>query len=112
MTKENTMLYLILLRYRASLDDVDRHVDAHRRFLHEQYAAGRFLLSGAQEPRVGGAILARGGSRDELAQLLEQDPFKQAGIADYEIIAWAPTLRHADVPAGLAPDAVIGGVRQ
>jgi uncharacterized protein YciI len=111
LNKEIDMLYLILLRYRTSLDDVDRHIDAHRHFLHEQYAAGRFLLSGAQEPRVGGAILARGGSLEDITQLLEQDPFRQAGIADYEIIAWTPTLRHPDIPAELAPDAVIGGVR-
>jgi len=111
LNKETDMLYLILLRYRASLDDVDRHIDAHRRFLHEQYAAGRFLLSGAQEPRVGGVVLARGGSLEDITQLLEQDPFRQVGIADYEIIAWTPTLRHPDIPAGLAPDAVIGGVR-
>jgi uncharacterized protein YciI len=109
LNKEIDMLYLILLHYRASLDEVDRHIDAHRRFLHEQYAVGRFLLSGPQEPRGGGVILARGGSLEEITQLLEQDPFRQAGIADYQIIAWAPTLRHQDIPAGLAPDAVIGG---
>jgi uncharacterized protein YciI len=111
LNKEIDMLYLILLHYRATLEEVDRHIDAHRRFLHEQYAAGRFLLSGAQEPRAGGVILARGGSLEEITQLLEQDPFQQAGIADYEIVAWAPTLRHPDIPAGLAPDAVLGGAR-
>lgn len=99
------MLYLILLRYRVALSEVDRHLDAHRAFLERHYAAGHFLLSGRQEPRAGGVILARGASREEVAGWLREDPFQQAGVADYEIIAWLPSLRHADVPAMLAPQA-------
>ncbi|MGT2430483.1 YciI family protein [Cupriavidus basilensis] len=68
------MLYLILLRYRAPLEELDRHLAAHRDFLHRHYAAGHFLLSGRQEPRVGGAILARGTSREEVAGWLAEDP--------------------------------------
>ncbi|WP_084199646.1 YciI family protein [Noviherbaspirillum autotrophicum] len=104
------MLYLILLRYRAALDEVDRHLDAHRAFLEQHYAAGHFLLSGRQEPRIGGAILARAGSREDVAGWLADDPFRQAGVADYDIVAWMPTLRHADVPATLAPQASEAGV--
>ncbi|MGN6388929.1 MAG: YciI family protein [Burkholderiaceae bacterium] len=99
------MLYLILLRYRVAMAEVDRHLDAHRAFLHRHYALGHFLLSGRREPRTGGVILARGASPDEVAGWIEEDPFRQAGVADYDIIAWQPGLRHPDMPATFAPDA-------
>ncbi|MDF3839135.1 YciI family protein [Cupriavidus basilensis] len=101
------MLYLILLRYRAPLAELDRYLAAHREFLHRHYAAGHFLLSGRQEPRVGGAILARGLSREEVGGWLVEDPFHKEGLADYEVIAWAPGLRAAEVPAAWAPDAEV-----
>jgi uncharacterized protein YciI len=99
------MLYLILLRYPVPLDEVEPHLDAHRGWLRQHYEAGHFLLSGPQQPRVGGAILARGPDRETVFAWLQDDPFRRAGVAEYELVAWAPTLRHADVPAALAPDA-------
>jgi uncharacterized protein YciI len=97
------MLYLVLLRYRASLSEVDRYLEAHRRFLLDHYQQGHFLLSGRQEPRHGGVILARAGSREEVARWIAEDPFHQSMVADYEIIAWTPTLKHPDVPEQLVP---------
>jgi len=101
------MLFLILLRYRVALDQVEAHIDAHRGWLRQHYAAGHFLLSGPQEPRSGGAILARASDREAVLQWLRDDPFHSAGVADYEVVAWVPTLRHPDLPAGLAPQAAV-----
>ena len=101
------MLYLVLLRYRAALAEVDRHLEAHRRFLLDHYQQGHFLLSGRQEPRQGGVILARAGSRGEVAGWIAEDPFHQYGVADHEVIAWTPTLRHPEVPERLAPSGAV-----
>lgn len=102
------MLYLILLRYRAPLAEIDRHVEAHRAWLHAHYAAGHFLLSGPQEPRLGGAILARGAAREEVAGWIAGDPFHAAGVAEYEIVGWRPLLRDARLPVEFAPEAAAG----
>ncbi len=99
------MLFLILLQYRVPTGEVDRHLEEHRSYLQRHYAAGHFLLSGPQEPRTGGAILAIAGSRDEVAQWVSEDPFQRANVADYTIVAWKPTLRGPMIPAALAPDA-------
>jgi uncharacterized protein YciI len=101
------MLYVIILRYCAPLDELDRHLDAHRAYLRRHYAAGHFLLSGRQEPRVGGIILARAESRAEIERWTTEDPFHQAGVAKYDIFAWMPNMRHEDVGAAIAPDAAI-----
>jgi hypothetical protein len=35
--------------------------------------------------------LARGGDRKSLEALLTQDPIAQAGLADYQVVEFAPT---------------------
>lgn len=86
------MLYLILLTYQRPLADVDAHLDAHRAYLHRHYDAGHFLLSGRKAPRTGGVILARADSPEAVARWIAEDPFAQAGVAAYDVVAWTPTL--------------------
>ncbi len=92
------MLFLILIDYVRPLSDVDFHIDAHRVFLTHHYAAGHFLLSGRKVPRTGGVILARAKSLDEVTQWIAQDPFRKAGVASYEIIAWEATMAAEGMP--------------
>ena len=96
-------MYAIILRYRVPLSEVDRHVDAHRVWLREQYAAGHFLISGAQRPRVGGFILAAPMTRAELYAILDGDAFRKAGVADYDVIDVAPTMAARELEFLLEP---------
>lgn len=84
-------MYAIILRYTRPLADVETLLEAHRAWLRDNYAAGRFLLAGPQRPRTGGFILAAAMERDELDALLGRDPFHQAGVAAYEVVEFAPT---------------------
>lgn len=99
------MLFLIVLHYTRPLPEVDAHLDAHRAFLARHYARGDFLLSGRQEPRTGGVIVARFASRAEAEACLASDPFAQAGVAEHTLIAWEPSLRADWLPPALAPEA-------
>ncbi|MGD1325838.1 YciI family protein [Pandoraea pnomenusa] len=92
------MLFLILLDYLRPLSEVDTHMEAHRAFLNRHYAAGHFLLSGRKSPRTGGVILARANTLDEVTQWISEDPFRQAGVASYQIIAWEPTMAAEGMP--------------
>jgi len=84
-------MYAIILRYKAPMAEVDKHVEAHRGWLREHYAAGQFLISGAQRPRVGGFILAAAMERTTLDGILAGDPLKRSDVADYEVIEFAAT---------------------
>jgi uncharacterized protein YciI len=72
--------------------------------LKEQYAAGRFLVSGRKIPRDGGIILALAGSRRELESIVQQDPFVSKGLADYRIIEFRMSQRAPSIDALLAED--------
>lgn len=74
-------MFFVSLTYIKPLDVIDSHLKAHRDFLLRNYAAGAFLLSGRKELRTGGVILANSASREELEQILAEDPFRQLGLA-------------------------------
>jgi uncharacterized protein YciI len=95
-------MFLIVLRYKKPLTEVDRWVHEHRLFLELHYASGQFLLSGRQEPRLGGVILAQAGSRAEVQAIIEQDPFHREQLADYELIEFLPSMAAAPFERFLA----------
>lgn len=78
-------MFIVELNYVKSLSEVDAHLEAHRAFLAGQYRAGMFIASGPKEPRTGGIILARSGSREELEAVLTRDPFHVHDIAEYRV---------------------------
>lgn len=85
-------MFVILLHYVKPLAEVDRLVQEHRAFLERHYAAGHFLVSGRKEPRTGGVILANAASRAQVERMVEEDPFKREGVAEYEIVEFVPTM--------------------
>ena len=85
-------MFVIFLNYVKPLEEVDRLVGEHRKFLERQYANGSFLLSGRQEPRTGGVILAKAASKVDIQRIIEDDPFFKAKVAEYKIIEFIPTM--------------------
>lgn len=88
-------MFVIVLRYKKPLSEVDRFVPEHRAFLEQQYAAGHFLLSGRKEPRDGGVILAQAGTRAEVEHIITLDPFHREALADYEVMEFLPSMAAA-----------------
>lgn len=84
-------MFLILLKYVRGIERVEQHVEAHRAFLDKYYSLHRFICSGAQVPRLGGVILCKADSRDEIWQIIAEDPFYQNGAAEYEVIEFTPS---------------------
>jgi uncharacterized protein YciI len=84
-------MYVLTLTYIAEPDQVDRVRDEHMVWIREQYAAGRFLVSGAKVPRDGGVILARQMDRDELDGVIASDPFMRERVAAYEVVEFRAT---------------------
>jgi uncharacterized protein YciI len=85
-------MFVILLDYIQPLADIDRLVGEHRKFLERHYARGDFLLSGRQEPRTGGVIVARARSKEAVQRMIEEDPFFIEQVATYRLIEFIPTM--------------------
>ena len=52
-------MFIAILTYKKPLGEVDRYLAAHREYLARHYAAGDFIASGPQTPRVGGVIMMK-----------------------------------------------------
>lgn len=84
-------MFIILLHYLQPVTEIEKYLPEHRDFLDKHYAAGHFIASGAQVPRTGGVILAKGVTREELDLLLNEDPFFRERLANYQIIEFNPS---------------------
>lgn len=85
-------MFVIFLNYIKPLCEVDRFVEEHRNYLARYYASGHFVLSGRQEPRTGGVILATAPSRAEIEHIVREDPFHREHIAAYDIVEFLPSM--------------------
>ncbi len=56
--------------------------------MQRQYESGRFLVSGRREPPIGGIIVARASSEQELREVMTTDPYHQKGLTEYDIFAF------------------------
>ncbi len=89
------MYAIALVRYRRPLEEVLKHVEAHRAYLRDLKEKGLVLASGPLDPRNGGALLLRvpdGAVQETLDRIRVDDPFIQAGVAQYEIWPWLPNI--------------------
>ena len=89
------MYALAILRYRRPLEEVLPVVDEHRAYLRELKAQGILLAAGPFEPRSGGGLLLRVPDDDvhaTLDRVRDGDPFTRRGIAQYEMLPWAPVI--------------------
>ena len=84
-------MFIINLTYKTALENIDQHLNDHIAFLNEQYELGNFLASGRKVPRTGGIILSKVDSKAALEKIIEMDPFKINGLADYELIEFVPS---------------------
>jgi len=89
-------LFIIHVNYIKSLDVVDQYLNAHRTYLDSGYAKNHFIASGPKNPRTGGVIISQLKNRDELQDILKQDPFYMHGIAEYVIEEFTPVKYHAE----------------
>ncbi len=92
------MYAIAIIRYRQPLEEVLEHVEAHRAYLRDLERQGLLLASGPLSPRSGGALLLRVPTEEAAAvhlaldRIRDGDPFVQSGVAQYELLPWAPVL--------------------
>ena len=88
-------MFIIQLTYKVPLTEVDKYLQAHREFLDYHYKQGLLLASGPMKPRTGGIIIACTKDKAHLEEILKQDPFALAEIAEYQITEFSP-IKHRD----------------
>jgi uncharacterized protein YciI len=67
----------------------------HRSFLQKGYDQGWILCSGPQSPKVGGVIVARAPSLEDIQAFFADDPYQVKGLAQYRFVEFEPVKRQA-----------------
>ena len=86
-------MFVLILTYTQPLAEIEKKVVAHREYLAGCYAKGLLICSGPQVPRAGGVIIANVTSKEEVDDLIQNDPFFQSGLAEYQVIEFDPVLQ-------------------
>jgi uncharacterized protein YciI len=76
--------------YVRPIEEVDKHLEAHRAFLKTFYEKGIAICSGPQIPRTGGFILMNTESKAEAREIMKNDPYVIHGVAEYFFIEFEP----------------------
>ena len=82
--------FVVEIKYTAHIDKITELRPAHREFLDQGYKKGIILMSGPQTPQIGGIIVARAETMEDLAKFLQDDPYRLNDVADYTYIQFAP----------------------
>jgi uncharacterized protein YciI len=97
--------FLIEITYTLPIEEIgEGNINEHRQFLQKGYERGLLLMSGPQEPPLGGVVIARAESLEEIQAFFESDPYRQRSLATYRFVAFRP-VKHA----GFMEDWVTGG---
>ena len=84
-------IFVILVTYEKPIEEVEGHLEAHREFLAEGYKNGILMMSGGQNPRIGGVIVGRFNSKEEANEFISKDPFFIHSVAKYELTEFVPS---------------------
>lgn len=85
------MYAIAIVRYRQPIEEVLKVQETHRAYLRQLKADGVLLAAGPQEPRFGGMFLLRvpdDNAQAALDAVRDNDPYYQAGVAQYELLRW------------------------
>ena len=85
------MVFVAQSQYAVPLKEVDQRREEHLEWVGEQFARGAFIVSGRQDPPVGGVIVGTATTREAFELLLATDPFVAAGFLGYEVTAFSAT---------------------
>lgn len=84
-------MFIIILTFSKPVEEVDRHLAAHKAWIKQGFDDGVFVLAGGRRPRTGGALLAIGDDRASIEARIELDPFVQNGVVTTQILQVVPT---------------------
>ena len=94
------MYAIAIVRYRRPIEQVLEVQEPHRAYLRDLQAEGTLLAAGPQEPRFGGVFLLRvpdDNPQAALDAIRDNDPYYQAGVAQYELIRWNVVIGKEDL---------------
>jgi uncharacterized protein YciI len=90
------LMFVIDLHYIVPLEELDRHMNDHVKFLKEYYKKNVFIASGRKVPRTGGIILALADSKEQVKAIMDEDPFCKLKLSQVTITEFNTSQTHPE----------------
>jgi uncharacterized protein YciI len=90
-------MFIINLNYIVPLEQLDKHMGDHVKFLRTYYEKNVFVASGRKVPRTGGIILALGKSKEAIEKIIHEDPFYIHKLAEFTITEFLTSQYHPEL---------------
>jgi uncharacterized protein len=87
------VFHVLKSTYLQPPDVIEQTRPAHLEFLKIEVDAGRLLLAGRQEDQSGGVLITADMSAEEAQDIVDRDPYTQAGVARYERLSFNGAFR-------------------
>jgi uncharacterized protein YciI len=88
--------FIVEITFTLPLEKIDEILPKHREFLQTGYNKGLLLMSGPKTPRVGGIVVARATSLEEIDGFFANDPYRLNNAAEYKFTEFNP-VKHQDL---------------
>ncbi|HQF60872.1 MAG TPA: YciI family protein [Anaerolineaceae bacterium] len=82
--------FMVEITYTVPAEALSEILPKHRAFLQTGYDQGVLLMSGPQEPRTGGIVIARAESMSALKDFFKNDPYQINQVATYRFVEFVP----------------------
>ena len=82
--------FLVDIHYTAPIEEIEKTVQEHRKFLQTGYEKGMLLCSGPKNSKTGGIVIARAVSEDSLKVFFADDPYKLKNLVEYTFTEFNP----------------------
>lgn len=89
-------MFIILINYTKPIEEVNAVVADHRAYLDTQYGAGNLICSGRRSTLTGGVLISHVKTKEEVDEIIKNDPYNIKGVAEYEVIEFTPGKYHPD----------------
>jgi uncharacterized protein YciI len=90
-------MFIIDLQYIVPLEELDNYMAAHVKYLHKYYKKNVFVASGRKVPRTGGIILALAASKEQVEEIISEDPFHVHQLAEFTITQFLTSQYHPEL---------------
>ncbi|RXE87111.1 hypothetical protein [Pseudoalteromonas sp. A757] len=84
-------MFIIQLKFSDNKSQAKDFMEGHKEWLQAGFDKGIFLLSGSLQPNAGGGIVAVNVSKEEIEEIVAEDPFVIENVVKPEIIELTPS---------------------
>jgi len=84
-------MFIIQLTFSDNKSQAKDFMEGHKKWLQTGFDKGIFVLSGSLQPNAGGGLIAVDVSKQEIEEIVAEDPFVIENVVKPKIIELAPS---------------------